>query len=816
MVFGRMEVTGDTTLKPYTPPPPAAFDLYVPSVYAFHPPMPDNHAIKEGLSRALIHFPHLAGRLSSDELRRPCILLNDAGVRVIETKLPEALKEHLPLETSSGDLGRFLPPADGGEELLLVQLNRFACGGLAIGLSAHHRVADGQSMSFFFISWARLVRGLDLDALPYHDRAAISVPRSPPFCDFNHRAIEFREAHAPGAEQQASGGGHGDPSSISSFVVHFTAEFVSKLKSRFTSDDPSRRYSTFQCLLAHLWKKVTVARGLREEEVTKVRVAVNGRARMKPRVPMEYFGNLVLWAYPRLTVAELLGESYVYVADAIHGAVSAVDDAYFKSFIDFGAEVEKGEERGEKAPVPTASEVGSSLCPDLEVDSWLNFQFHELDFGGGPPSTFLPPELPIEGLLVFVPSCVEKGGVDVYMALLHQHVEFPPPIEHPPPKNPFPVSSPRSRHRRLSSADLRRWRIQIGHFVPPAQVGLPFSPCGYRRRHSGAAKGPATMAGPANQILWRLNPLATIRRSISGAHGRRLVATAAGAKAEPETPVPVKTEAEQDSSDQNEKDEKIYLRRPSSDESSSVTRDQTSVTMPMSFMTGSIIGKRFYKEVTTRMADDGNGWTVILDYRTLKTPSKRPLKMPSLALAKAIAAEWDYQDRPGRQLPLVFSLGKPFCGPRYWKAGSHLELRWFFWLFQSKTLDNERQIEKFDPLLDWVETEFGFKPVVYSSFFGGKQEDGLVKAVESALKKTNDCELAAIDAMAAAAHSLIIPLGLVRGQLEIEEAIKLIRLEEDLQVFSGLIVLTGGVWLKAAMISILLIYEFKFLLLLYF
>lgn len=69
----------------------------------------------------------------------------------------------------------------------------------------------------------------------------------------------------------------------------------------------------------------------------------------------------------------------------------------------------------------------------------------------------------------------------------------------------------------------------------------------------------------------------------------------------------------------------------------------SSVTMLMSFMTGSIVGKRFYKQVTTRLADDCNGWTVMLDYRTLKTPAKRPLKLPTLALAKAIAAEWEYQ-----------------------------------------------------------------------------------------------------------------------------------------------------------------------------
>lgn len=94
-----------------------------------------------------------------------------------------------------------------------------------------------------------------------------------------------------------------------------------------------------------------------------------------------------------------------------------------------------------------------------------------------------------------------------------------------------------------------------------------------------------------------------------------------------------------------ETDDSIYMKAPKSKESSSSSSSSSSgsVTMPMSFMTGSIVGRRFYKAATTREADDGNGWTVMLDYRTLKTPSKRPLKLPTLALAKAIAAEWEFQ-----------------------------------------------------------------------------------------------------------------------------------------------------------------------------
>lgn len=99
-------------------------------------------------------------------------------------------------------------------------------------------------------------------------------------------------------------------------------------------------------------------------------------------------------------------------------------------------------------------------------------------------------------------------------------------------------------------------------------------------------------------------------------------------------------------------------------------------------------------------------------------------------------------------------------------------------------------MEKFAPLLKWVESEFGFKPVVYSSFFGGKQEDGLVKAIENLLKRTDHCELAAIDALAAASHSLVISIGIFQGKLQIEEAIELIRLEEDFQVVLLLLTLS--------------------------
>jgi chaperone required for assembly of F1-ATPase len=55
------------------------------------------------------------------------------------------------------------------------------------------------------------------------------------------------------------------------------------------------------------------------------------------------------------------------------------------------------------------------------------------------------------------------------------------------------------------------------------------------------------------------------------------------------------------------------------------------------------LSKRFYKDVSVR--HDEEGWSVLLDGRSVKTPGKRSLSLPTEALADAVAAEWRAQDK---------------------------------------------------------------------------------------------------------------------------------------------------------------------------
>uniref|UniRef100_A0A0E0M752 Uncharacterized protein n=1 Tax=Oryza punctata TaxID=4537 RepID=A0A0E0M752_ORYPU len=391
----------------------AATDGYIPTMFAWDAAAAaslSNDAIKDGLAAVLSRFPHLAGRFAVDDRGRKCFRLNDAGARVLEASAAGDLADALAHDVAA-HVNELYPQADKDrvdEPLLQVQLTRYTCGGLVIGAVSHHQVADGQSMSVFFTEWAAAVRtaGAVLPT-PFLDHSAVAAPRSPPAPAFDHRNVEFK-----GEESRSHSYGVLPLDRMRNIAVQFPAEFVAGLKSHVGA-----RCSTFQCLLAHAWKKITAARDLSPEEFTQVRVAVNCRGRASPALPMDYFGNMVLWAFPRMQVRDLLSASYAAVVGVIRDAVARVDEEYIQSFVDFG-ELAIDDELA-----PTAAEPGTVFCPDLEVDSWIGFRFHDLDFGGGPPCAFLPPDLPVEGMLIFVPSCAAKGGVEMFMALDDQHVE---------------------------------------------------------------------------------------------------------------------------------------------------------------------------------------------------------------------------------------------------------------------------------------------------------------------------------------------------------------------------------------------------------
>ncbi|XP_039115253.1 agmatine coumaroyltransferase-2-like [Dioscorea cayenensis subsp. rotundata] len=391
-----------------------ALNLHVAVLYAFTPPTSTNADIISALSKTLVHFPTLTANLSTDSHGRPCFTVggSDGGALVVEATVSSKLKDHLPL-TPSPDFRFLHPEVKDAKHLLQVQLNRFQCGGLVIGVTAHHRVADGQSMSTFTVAWGKMVRGVPIDPLPVYDQSWLK-PRDPPLVQFNHWGTDFIPL-SPQPNEFCVTPVYADPSEITNILLHYTPEFIMKLKAQ-TNKLSTEKHTTFETLAGYIWRKVTIARQLDDEENTKLTVSVNGRRRLMPPVPPEFFGNMVLNAYSKAKARELIKGGVAMAAGIIRQAVRATGDNYFRSFIDL-AEVYR-----DRDLVPCFEKDGNVLSPNMEIDCWLGLGFNEIDFGGGGKLCGISLTwVPFEGLSILIPSLSQDGGLDVFLSLLEKH-----------------------------------------------------------------------------------------------------------------------------------------------------------------------------------------------------------------------------------------------------------------------------------------------------------------------------------------------------------------------------------------------------------
>ncbi|KAL5205563.1 hypothetical protein ABZP36_033772 [Zizania latifolia] len=391
------------------------YNMQMGIIYAFRPPGPSTADIERGLAAVLGVYRTFAGQACRGPDGERGVLLNDHGARLVEACVDASLVDIAPAKPSPVVV-QLHPSLEGEiEEVVQVQLTRFACGSLAVGFTANHTVADGHATSDFLVAWGRAARGLAVGPSPPHHHPDLFRPRDPPLVEFEHRGVEY---YSPPPSAAAGGNNkHGECQyNIVIHKAHFTKDFIARLRAA-ASEGRGRPFSRFETILAHVWRTMTRARGLGNPLTTStIRISVDGRRRLS--APAGYFGNLVLWAFPRATVGDLLNRPLRHAAQVIHDAVERVDAPYFRSFVDFassGAVESEG-----LAPTTVLKDV---LCPDLEVDSWLTFPFYELDFGSGSPSYFMPSYFPTEGMLFLVPFYLGDGSVDAFVPVFEHNLE---------------------------------------------------------------------------------------------------------------------------------------------------------------------------------------------------------------------------------------------------------------------------------------------------------------------------------------------------------------------------------------------------------
>ncbi|KAK9671987.1 hypothetical protein RND81_12G067900 [Saponaria officinalis] len=333
--------------------------------------------LKSTLSETLTRFYPVAGRVTQST-----IMCDDRGVPFIETRVDSNISSVLDSPGKLDVMFKFLPPreslkiADFGFAHLSIQVNVFACGGVAIGWYDIHKVMDGLSSASFFKHWASLAQ-----AQPRPETMAQPKP------DFESGLAVF----PPVSEYKPlmsfdglKGVQLGPPPAVKRFV--FRNGCVSRLKEMAGSEKVGKP-SRFMAVAGFIWEQafrasqeaVKLMQG-DEAEDTVLQVTLDMRSRLNPPLSKSTMGNLATIAIVR---AEKRAKLPDFVAE-IDNSISNLNNKIKEYKGDKGVE-------GIRENWNNLMEISSIYKEkSYKLVSWCRLGFNELDFRFGKPELVVP------------------------------------------------------------------------------------------------------------------------------------------------------------------------------------------------------------------------------------------------------------------------------------------------------------------------------------------------------------------------------------------------------------------------------------------
>lgn len=197
--------------------------------------------------------------------------------------------------------------------------------------------------------------------------------------------------------------------------------------------------------------------------------------------------------------------------------------------------------------------------------------------------------------------------------------------------------------------------------------------------------------------------------------------------------------------------------------------------------------KRFWKEAVVGAVE--GGFAVTLDGRPVKTPARTPLVVPTIGLARAIAAEWDAQAGLVRPDTMPFTrmansaLDK--VAPQFDAVVDNLTGYGGTDLLCYRATDPQALIDRqeagWGPLLDWVALTYGAPLRSVPGVMFIDQPAVSLAALHVAVAAQSPFQLAAFHDLVAISGSLVLALAVTRGRLSADEAFGLSRIDEHWQ-----------------------------------
>ncbi|PON93392.1 Transferase [Trema orientale] len=380
-------------------------------LYLFHKSAsvtPD--ALKQSLSRVLLHYYPLAGRLRTaaapddQKLEVDC---NGEGALFAEAFMDITADEFLELSRKPNRSWRKLlyrvealsfldvPP-------LIIQVTSLRCGGMILCTGINHCICDGIGTSQFLHAWAHVTakENLDLPISPVHSRHVLK-PRNPPQIAFNHP--QFTKP-VPNAKEPC----HVDifkflqsqPLVPASFT--FSPTQLLCLKRQCV---PSLKCTTFEALASHTWRSWIRSLDPSPSLTVKLLFSVNIRKKLSPEIPQGYYGNGFVLGCAQAHVKDLVAANLHHGVKSVQAAKAALNDGHVRSMIDLLED----------------KTVKTDLSTSLVISQWAKLGLEDLDFGQGKPLHMGPVASDIYCL--FLPVIGDVNAVRVLVSVPESMVE---------------------------------------------------------------------------------------------------------------------------------------------------------------------------------------------------------------------------------------------------------------------------------------------------------------------------------------------------------------------------------------------------------
>lgn len=197
--------------------------------------------------------------------------------------------------------------------------------------------------------------------------------------------------------------------------------------------------------------------------------------------------------------------------------------------------------------------------------------------------------------------------------------------------------------------------------------------------------------------------------------------------------------------------------------------------------------KRFWKAASVQPAP--GGFAVTLDGRAVKTPAKAPLVVPTLAMAQAIAAEW--QAQTGTVDPESMPCTRAANSALDKLSVQGAEVAAMLAAYGANDLLcyraehppalAARQAAAWDPLLDWAAETLDAALIVTRGVMPRPQPAASLARLADQVAALDAFRLAAFHDLVAISGSLVLALAVARGRLTAEEAWAISRIDEAWQ-----------------------------------